>query len=232
MGLRPRDGNMYKFITHSWNTVKGQCFHDCSYCYMKAENRVLGETKLDETEFKTDLLSDLFIFVGSGTDLFARNIPKEWIERTLNHCYDANNTLFGATNKYLFQSKNPKRILDFIEHPVFKQSVLCTTIETNRFYEEHMCYAPRIEARVSAMEEINKLGFDTYVTIEPIMDFDLEELVELIKRCNPKQVNIGKNSKEEIIKLPHPTANKTKQLIIELRKFTEVDIKDNLKKKK
>ena len=194
--------------------------------------RELDETRLDETEFKTDMGYDNFIFVGSGTDLFARNIPKEWIERTLNHCHNANNNLFGATNKYFFQSKNPKRILDFIEHPVFEHSVVCTTIETNRFNREYMGYAPKIEDRVTAMEAINKQGFETYVTIEPIMDFDLEELAEQIKRCNPKQVNIGKNSKEEIIKLPHPPLDKVKQLIIELRKFTNVEIKDNLKKKK
>lgn len=231
MPLSVRDGNMYEFITHTWNTIKGECLHDCSYCYMKAWGE-LSETRLDETEFKTDMESDNFIFVGSGIDLFAGNIPKEWIERTLNHCHDANNTLFGATNKYFFQSKNPKRILDFIEHPVFEHSVVCTTIETNRFYKEYMGYAPKIEYRVAAMEEITSKGIETYVTIEPIMDFDLDELVELIRKCKPTQVNIGKNSKEEIIKLPHPKLEKAKQLIIELRKFTKVEIKENLKRRK
>lgn len=232
MPLKERQGNMYEFVTHTWNTVKGQCLHDCSYCYMKVDNRELGKTRLDETEFKTDLGCNNFIFIGSGTDLFAKNIHNDWIKRTLNHCHDANNTLFGATNKYLFQSKNPKRILDLIEHPVFEHSVICTTIETNRFYAEHMRFAPKIEERVAAMEELSKRGIETYVTIEPIMDFDLIELVELVNRCKPKQVNIGKNSKEEIVSLPHPTANKTKELIKALSKFTKVEIKENLIKKK
>jgi len=35
MGLNKSSGNMYEFITHTWNTVKGACEHDCSYCYMK-----------------------------------------------------------------------------------------------------------------------------------------------------------------------------------------------------
>lgn len=26
---------MYDFVTHTWNTIKGECPHDCSYCYMK-----------------------------------------------------------------------------------------------------------------------------------------------------------------------------------------------------
>ena len=26
---------MYKFVTHTWNAIKGQCIHNCDYCYMK-----------------------------------------------------------------------------------------------------------------------------------------------------------------------------------------------------
>ncbi|HYQ55883.1 MAG TPA: hypothetical protein VEP89_00965 [Draconibacterium sp.] len=37
--------------------------------------------------------------------------------------------------KYLFQSKNPKRFADFELPP---KSVVCTTIETNRWYPEIM----------------------------------------------------------------------------------------------
>lgn len=231
MPLRERSGDMYGFVTHTWNTVKGECLHDCAYCYMKQYEEYLGTIRLDTEEFRTDLKTGLFIFVGSGIDLFARNIPDEWIKRTLDYCYEANNNLFGEVNKYLFQSKNPARILQFIEHPVFQYSVVCTTIETNRWYAEYMRYAPKIEDRVLAMEKIAKLGFETYITIEPIMDFDLNELVELIRRCQPKQVNIGKNSKEEITRLPHPTAEKTNKLIRELSKFTKYELKNNILKK-
>ena len=54
MGLNVSKGNMYEFVTHTWNTIKGQCFHDCSYCYMKRYG-TLRETYLDTKEFKTDL---------------------------------------------------------------------------------------------------------------------------------------------------------------------------------
>ena len=46
------------------------------------------------------------------------------------------------------------------------------------------------------MKKIADYGIKTYVIIEPIMDFDLEELVALIKLFNPEQVNIGKDSKK------------------------------------
>ena len=131
-----------------------------------------------------------------------------------------------SANKYLFQSKNPSRILDFIAHPVFHHSVVCTTIETNRFYPEIMRNSPEIEERVRAMEKIANLGIDTYVTAEPLMQFDLDKMVEYIKRCKPLQVNIGRNTNRKV-QLPEPTANEAKVLVTELEKFTKVEIKKN-----
>lgn len=203
MGLNPTKGNMYEFITHTWNTVKGKCLHNCSYCYMKKYNKDLPDIHLDSDELKTDLGEGRFIFVGSSIDLFAEDIPEDWILRTLDHCYNANNILFGKKNRYMFQSKNPKRILDFIKHPVFQDSVICTTIETNKWIPKVMNGSPQIEDRVSAMEEISKLGFRTYVTAEPLMDFDLEKMIEYIRRCNPVQVNFGKNTNKKV-QIPQP----------------------------
>lgn len=235
MGLNPKEGNMYDFITHTWNTIKGRCLHDCSYCYMKKRNANLPETHLDPDEFKTDLGHGRFIFVGSSIDLFANDIPEDWILRTLDHCYDANNNLFGEKNNYMFQSKNPKRIIDFLKHPVFQDSVICTTIETNKWIPRVMNNSPRIEDRVSAMEKIAMLGYKTYVTVEPLMDFDLEEMTECIRRCKPIQVNFGKNTNWKV-HIPQPKGKQggqcTKKLIEEVAKFAEtVVIKKNLVKK-
>ncbi len=35
MPLNETKGNMYGFVTHTWNPVKGICPHNCSYCYMR-----------------------------------------------------------------------------------------------------------------------------------------------------------------------------------------------------
>ena len=222
-GLNEAKGNMYGFVTHTWNPLKGKCEHDCSYCYMKKRCRNLKEIHLERKELEQDLGAGHFIFVGSTTDLFAKNVKSEWIIEVLDYCN-------RYENRYLFQSKNPERFLEFTDHPVFQKSIVCTTIETNRFYEQFMGTAPKIEDRVLAIEmlktECNNIV--TYVTIEPVMDFDLPEMVELVKRCNPVQVSIGADSKGH--NLPEPSANKVKELINELRRFTEVNEKDNLKR--
>ena len=220
MGLNEGKGNMYEFITNTWNTIKGECLHDCSYCYMKRWGK-LNDVRFDEKELKTNLGSENFIFVGSSCDMWAENIPDEWIKKTLTHCskYD---------NKYLFQTKNPSRIIDFIgQYGIMGGMTVCTTIESDIFYLEIMKNSPPPIQRSYAMGELSDL-LDTYVTIEPILDFNLENMVSMIKRCNPKQVNIGADSGNN--NLPEPSKEKVLQLIEELQKFTTIHNKSNLKR--
>ena len=219
--LNKSQGNMYEFVTHTWNILKGRCNHDCRYCFMKRWGS-LNPLHFDNSELKTDLGSGHFIFVGSSTDDFAEGVPSEWIIKMLDHCNKYDN------NRYLFQSKNPARFLEFIEHPVFRKAVVCTTIESNRFYPEIMVNSPRIESRVQAMAELAAKGIPTYVTCEPLLEFDLPELVSMLKACRPQQVNVGRNSRREIL-LPEPSASDVQALISELSTFTKVVVKKNAK---
>jgi|SRR5665647_1040425 len=216
MALNISKGNMYDFVTHTWNTVKGECYHDCSYCYMKRWGK-LKPVRFDEKEIKTDLGSENFIFVGSSCDLFAENIPEDWIAKTLNYCNKFD-------NRYLFQTKNPKRVMDF----KLPKSVICTTIESDIHYPEIMANSPKPYERMKYMEMLSDCGFETFVTIEPIMDFNLGSMIELIGRINPKQVNIGADSGKH--GLPEPSKERVLQLIEELQKFTTIHNKSNLKR--
>lgn len=215
MGLNKSKGNMYDFITHTWNTIKGECYHDCSYCYMKRWGK-LNPVRFDEKELKTYLGSGNFIFVGSSCDMFAENIPDEWINKTLDVCDRFN------CNSYLFQTKNPERLIGY---DLPKNSVICTTIESDSYYPSIMNNSPEPMQRSLAMNELSQ-KYITYVTIEPIMDFHLEHFVKMIKRCNPKQVNIGADSGKN--NLPEPSKEKVLQLISELQKFTTIHNKSNL----
>ena len=222
MMIREAKGNMYKFITHTWNPIQGKCLHDCKYCYMKRSPQYIKPIFI-ESEM-TAPLDGKFIFIGSTTDVFANNIPSEWINRILNHCLEEYKK--GNRSVFLLQSKNPKRFLEFINHPIMKRCVLCTTIETNRFYPDFMRNAPKIEERVEAMEEVAKQGIATMVTAEPLMQFDLETILEHIRRCQPKVVNIGRNTRRNI-ELPEPTKEEVQQLISGLQEFTKVHVKEN-----
>ncbi len=87
MGLNKQKGNMYGFISHTINFIKGKCEISCIYCYMKNPKYNLSDPRLDEKEFKTDLGSGNFIFVGSSIDMFAPGIPSDWIYKVLEHLH-------------------------------------------------------------------------------------------------------------------------------------------------
>ena len=220
MGLNESSGNMYEWVTHTWNAIKGKCPHGCTYCFMKRwhnEDRPQPPVRFDERELRTDLGVGNFIFVGSSCDMFAEEIPVDWILQTLDHC-------MGFGNCYLFQSKNPRRFLAFRDY-FPEASRLCTTIETNRDIREVMQYSPTPQHRAEWMRRLS--GFDLYVTIEPIMIFDLDPLVELIRMVDPVQVNIGANTNHKV-RLPEPSAGQVLDLIDALGEFTRVVRKRNL----
>jgi len=218
MGLNKSTGNMYPFITHTWNTVKGRCPHDCTYCYMKKWGNQ-PDLHFDERELKTDLGSDNYIFVGSSCDMWAFGVDDEWIRNTLAHCAKY------FTNQYLFQSKAPYRYDAFdVEFPLI--SILATTIETNRYYKQ-MGNAQHTSDRGKYLGFLRDRGYPTVVTVEPIMDFDLPEMVTIIKSAYPSGVNIGANTNYKV-KLPEPSPGKIRALISALSEFTEVKIKKNL----
>lgn len=207
---------MYEFVTHMWSPIRGRCSHDCSYCYMKK----WGEQPplhIDDKDLWTDLGKGNFVFVGHTIDLFANDVPTEWIEGVLERLR------YYSGNRYLLQSKNPKRFLDFInEYP--PNILFGTTIETNRFIVRS--FAPPVSQRAMALAELSYKGFETMVTIEPIFDFDLDELIDLIVLANPKWVNIGADSKGH--NLPEPSQEKVIRLIKALQEKTDVKPKKNL----
>ncbi len=217
MGLNISKGNMYKFISDTWNTIKGACPHDCSYCYMKHWGP-LKPARFDESELNTDMGIDKYIFVGSSNDLFAAGHPDNWVRETLYHCVKY------PDNRYLFNTKNPEGIAPY-KDLIPDNATICVTLESNRRYPEIMRKAPAPYNRALHLQD---LTFQKMITIEPIMDFGLGAFVAMIKSCNPVQVNIGADSGNN--NLPEPSPDKIRALIAELSKFTKVVEKPNLKR--
>ena len=213
MALNKQKGNMYGFITHTWNVIKGKCPHNCEYCYMKIFPQ--GEIRFDGKELKTNLGRNNFIFVGSSCDMFAQTIPKEWIIKILDYCKRF------PENTYLFQTKNPLRFTELRNELISMNCILGTTIETNR--EGFNYNAPTIKERIEGMKI---KGFRKMITIEPIIDFDVNVLSDLIESVEPEFVNIGADSKNH--NLPEPSAFKIENLIKRLKEFTKSISKENL----
>jgi protein gp37 len=143
------------------------------------------------------------IFIDHLTDLWAEGVPGRWICRVLDHCAT------WPCNEYVFQTKNPGRYLGFLTD-LPERAMLGCTIETNRDIPETISKAPQPSERAAYMEELNGIR-PLFVTVEPILDFDVPVLGQWLTEIDPDFVNIGADSKGH--GLPEPSAEKIGALI-------------------
>ena len=225
MGLKKSIGNMYPWVTHMHSHLGGECPHKCIYCYVDnprfgRPERYKGKLKLIENEFNVNYGRGNTIFIEYKNDLFAEDMPQNFINKIIYHC------LQYPDNIYVFQTKNPVRYLTM--NFLFPDNcILGTTIETNRIIP-NISTAPIPEERYKAMLIVKGRKF---VTIEPVIDFDVDILAKWIGEINPEFLNLGADSKNH--NLPEPTVKKIFALVDELKKYgIELREKHNLKRLK
>lgn len=236
MPLTKATGQMYDWVTHCHSILRGECPHGCSYCYVKimaqrwaaVHKHHSGDLRLAEEElqvsYKPGRGRTRTIFIEHLNDLWAEAVPDEWIFRVLDNCRRY------PENAYIFQTKNPARYLSFLD--AFPPApILGTTIESNRTFPNIMRDAPSIPVRYKAMQQLRKMRpmVCTFVTVEPILKFDRDELANILIDIAPCSINIGADSKAQ--KLPEPSAEDVAWLIQQLTNAgTRVRQKSNLKR--
>jgi DNA repair photolyase len=212
--VKGEKSNMYRFVSDTWNPVRGKCPYDCLYCYVGKWGNKQKPLFLDRSYLKDQLGNGRFIFICSGCDLFHPDIPIEWINAIKEH------TMQYPGNKYLWHTKNPYRLVSLIEPG--PSDIACVTIESNKGYPS-ITKAPLPIERITYL---NEWEGKRMITVEPILDFDLDSFVGMIHEANPVQVNIGADSGGN--HLPEPPKEKVIEFIAELEKFTTVHRKANL----
>ena len=219
MPLKKTSGNMYSFITHTWNPVKGKCGYNCSYCYVKKWKKE-QPLYLNKNELRADLGMGNFIFVCSGCDLFHPDIPDKWIMKVIEHTYS------GFGNRFLYHTKNPNRAVELWEEGYFGENntTLCVTVESNIPWPG-ISEAPQPYDRIYAASQ---WPADLMITVEPVMDFDVMTFSEMILSCATVQVNIGADSLRK--NLPEPSQEKLENLIDLIAPQTKVHLKKNLRR--
>ena len=208
---------MYKWCSHTFNIIKGVCPHNCNYCYLK--RFPIGPLRFDEKELKTNLGRDNTIFVGSSCDMFAHEIPQAWIIRVLEYCRKY------PDNHYVFQTKNPLSFIEF-RHEFPPKTLLGVTLETNR-ETKNISHAPNPQTRANDFKNPLLSGFSKFVSVEPVLDFDVESFAKMIQDIHPSFVSIGADSKNH--GLNEPSATDIKKLLQSLIDM-DIKIKDNLRR--
>jgi len=218
--------NMYALSVKQWSPFVG-CDHDCLYCrpsFQRNIKRASGrcpqrspdgttkcyafephfhEERLDQRLPRTRFLQ--FIFPCANGDIaFATD---DQVRRILE-------TIRGHDDRtFLLQTKDPGRAFNRPGITLPRNLVAGITLETNRdMFALMVSKAPPPTQRYQdfvAVEHTQKM-----VTIEPVLDFDLEVMLDWMTRIQPVMVWLGYDSKH--CNLPEPSVDKAKQLHWEL----------------
>ena len=221
----------------TWNPFVG-CKFDCSYCYAPESYKRFSkceQCKAFTPHFHPERVQQKFkpgevVFVCSTGDISFAS-------------FEQFNKILEVTNHYLdttfyIQSKNPAYFAEYIMRccdvlgwdSSNTNVVLGTTIETSRSHSFSPDCSPSNPpyqiSRAVALQNINHPR--KYVTLEPIMDFDAVVLIAWLEAIAPEFVYVGYLNplwKAKKLELPEPPSQKTRKLIEELGKFTEVRLK-------
>ncbi len=231
-------GNMYDWVGLTWNPEAGACPHDCSYCstkhmvYTKASPKYQGAPRLWPKALAKDLKSGQVVFVCAQNDLFADLVPPFVISVILAKCREFQG------NTYVFQTKNPARLGEFA-FPKDQFPAMCIfgmTLESDIAYPT-VSKAPAPCERAYHLGQLRvrrrQAGFQSdkfFVTVEPILLFNLDAFFDDIDYVRPDFVNIGADSKR--CNLPEPSADQIRALVELLReKRYEVRVKPELRRR-
>ena len=236
--LKKSVGNMYFWLEATHSHLGGECQHKCSYCYIgtsrfgRAE-RYCGPIRLIQKEFNVQYDKPTLtkvcgkypatIFIEHMNDLFAKDVPANFIFQILAHCNKY------PENTYVLQTKNPSRFNEFWA-ALPPNRILGTTIESNRHYPAVMGDSPLPEERYKAMKELSGKA-RLFVTIEPVLSFSIDELAKWIAEIKPEFLNLGADSKGQ--NLPEPTVAEIMALVAKLHELgVELREKHNLQRLK
>ena len=224
----------------TWNPVTG-CSHNCPYCW--AMGLALGKLR-NTPKYSKGFIPSVHpsviqkgpphfenIFVVAMGDLWCDSFSDETIQDVMYSC-----AIQNITKNYLLLTKNPGRYVDFlVKNPGYFDNhrfIWGTTIETN--YGKENRYgnylgpnAPDPELRYLSMATLRRDYPDIrlFLSIEPVMKFDIDAMLAWILEIDPEFIYIGLDNHN---KIPHdfePTKEELSALIETAKKITEVRLK-------
>jgi len=208
MGLNKAKGRMFKSVGWTWNPLGG-CSHDCKYCY--AARLMKGWGKDFTPNFRPHFLKDKmpedhsWIFVGSMGDTFCEGMKTEWIEQLLTFIEN-----YTGNNKFLLQTKNPRRFENYELEKIKHKVILGTTLETTGITTT-FSNAPSTIERFTYLRMMKTSGFKTFLSLEPLTDFDFNEMMRWIVAVDPEAIELGLENYTNYT--TPPSEEKIKQLI-------------------
>jgi len=214
---------MFHKVTRTWNPITG-CLHYCVYCWARrlAEGRLRNTRKYSDgfkPKFHPEELSKRFkpgefVFVADMGDMWGDWVPKQWILQVLEVIRKYPKTTF------LLLTKNTKRYLKFAGFlKGLPNVILGATVETDDSDLYKSYRISKAEAPFSRLIDMSYLSIcrdmKVMLSIEPILNFNMENFVNWIADIKPEFVYVGYDNYNN--KLPEPPLHKTMELIDQLK---------------
>ena len=210
--------HMFPFITDTWNPFTGPCPYECSYCWAKSMiNRykwpkyTVSEPAIDEKQIKRKFKLGAFIFVQDMSDASVNSLGD--VARVMTV------VKLNPEVTFLFLVKNPRAYLRWVDHIFTRPTenvIFGATVETDNsdLLRQHS-KAPPAHSRLEALYDLSNMGIKTFISVEPIMDFN-PRLLAAISLIRPWAVAVGYDNYNN--GLPEPPLAKTLGLIESLEK--------------
>lgn len=216
-------GRMFPFVSATWNPAAGACPFDCYRgpdgkpgCWAQAMalrygyEKYRGPGRLDEKALKKiPHPRGGVVFVQDMSDISVLRLD------------DADVIVSAVTDhpetRYLFLSKNPAWYIYLLNRGVEfpENAILGATVETNRDTGA-VSKAPAPIKRLEALLSVKAEGYETFVSVEPVMEFDRDKFLPMLALLHPSfGVAVGYDNYGN--RLPEPKLEKTRELVSSLR---------------
>jgi DNA repair photolyase len=200
------------------------CKHGCTYCYARKIAKRQKHRCINCYNFvpheHPERLDKKFpkgsqVFVCSMGDISFASMG--YINKIIKSIQKQPDVTFLIQTKYPFVFTCIDR---FIWEHIPDNIIFGITIESTYqdYVYESLYKPPDVYDRVLSFARVKHAR--KYVTIEPIMNFEMDMMVQWIKTIQPEFVYIGYDNHNH--HLPEPSLENTLKLIEELEKFTEV----------
>jgi len=191
------------FGTKEWsdynvNCVTG-CSHDCRYCYAKTMairfKRKTSDTWKDEV-IRTSQLSKKFMKRKNGKR-FMFPTTHDITPTNLSSCIQKLTHLLAPGNEGVIVTKPHLECVETLceVFPMFRNAVIfrftigSSDSDTLRFWEPG---APDFEERLSSLKYAHSKGYQTSVSCEPMLDDNIQDVVEQVMPYVTETIWIGK----------------------------------------
>ena len=186
-----------EWAANNVNCIKG-CEHDCRYCYAKAMAVKFGRKTSEDwhrEEIRKDQVSKHWPFL-NGTTMFPTT--HDITRRNVGVCEEVIIHLLTAGNTLLIVSKPHPEVIgrlcqtlrEWVDKIQFRFTIGSRRNSVLSYWEPH---APTYEERKSSLTIAHKAGYETSVSVEPMLDSpDIEGLVGEVEPVTTGSIWLGK----------------------------------------